>query len=128
MVQFGTLEVYETMAKMLNDDPEWLEKGKKITYTMVFEYRAPVDKSFFLKFVEGQVVDVREIASADAAPADFVISGDPDTWRAVLESRVSPTSAMTRGQLKVKGKMAVLLKNMSAFSHILDSMTKIEFS
>lgn len=126
-MQFGTVQIYEAMAEMLNADPEWAEKGKNITYTMVYEYRAPVDKSFFVRFDAGKVTDVRELSSADAEPADFVISGDPETWRAVLGGKTSPTAAMTRGQLKVKGKMSVLLKNMSAFSHILDSMTKIEF-
>lgn len=128
MVEFGTVQVYEAMADLLNADPEWADKGKNITYTMVYEYREPVGKAFLVRFDAGKIVDVRELPSADAEPADFVISGDPETWRAVLEKRTSPTAAMTRGQLKVQGKMSVLLKNMSAFSHILDSMTKIEFS
>lgn len=127
-MEFGTIQVYEAMAEMLNADPEWADKGKNITYTMIFEYRAPVDKSFLVRFDAGKVTDVRELSTPDEEPADFVISGDPENWRAVLEGRTSPTAAMTRGQLKVKGKMSVLLKNMSAFSHILDSMTKIEFN
>ena len=126
-MKFGTVQIYEAMAEMLNADPEWADKGKNITYTMVYEYRAPVDKSFLVRFDAGKVTEVRELATSDAEPADFVISGDPETWRAVLERKTSPTAAMTRGQLKVQGKMSVLLKNMAAFSHILDSMTKIEF-
>ena len=126
-MKFGTVQVYEAMAEMLNADPEWADKGKNITYTMIYDYRAPVDKSFLVRFDAGKVTEVRELSSADDEPADFVISGDPETWRAVLERKTSPTAAMTRGQLKVRGKMSVLLKNMSAFSHILDSMTKIEF-
>lgn len=125
-MQFGTIQMYEAMAGMLNADPEWADKGKNITYSMVFEFRAPVDKSFFVRFDAGKVTDVRELSSPDSEPADFVISGAPETWRAVLEGKTTPISALTRGQLKVEGKMSILLKNMSAFSHILDSMTKIE--
>lgn len=126
MPEFGTVAVYEEMAKLLNDDPEWLEKGKAITYSMIYDYGAPVNKAFFVRFEEGKVVDVRELPSADAELADFVISGSADVWRGVLEKKINPTAAMTRGQLKVKGKMTTLLKNMNAFGYVIDSMTKIE--
>jgi putative sterol carrier protein len=33
---------------------------------------------------------------------------------------------MAMGKLKVKGKQTFLLKNMSAFSHILDVMTRLD--
>ena len=126
MATFGTVEVYEEMAKLLNADPEWAEKGKAISYSMVYDYREPVDKAFYVKFDEGRITDVRELPSADAEPADFVISGAPDIWRGVLEKKINPTAALTRGQLKLKGKMSTLLKHMNAFGHIIDTMTKVE--
>lgn len=127
-VEFGTVKVYEEMANLLNNDPEWAEKGKAISYTMVYDYGSPVSKAFYVKFEEGRVTEVRELASADEAAADFVISGAPDVWRGVLTKTINPTAALTRGQLKVKGKMTTLLKHMNAFGHIIDSMTKIELA
>lgn len=126
MATFGTVEVYEEMARLLNTDPEWAEKGKAISYSMVYDYREPVSKAFYVKFDEGRVTEVRELASADAEPADFVISGTPDVWRGVLEKKINPTAALTRGQLKLKGKMSALLKHMNAFGHVIDTMTKVE--
>jgi putative sterol carrier protein len=125
-VEFGTVKVYEAMADLLNDDPEWAEKGKAISYTMIYDYSAPVSTAFFVRFEEGRIVDVRELPAADAEPADFVISGAPEVWRGVLDKSLNPTVALTRGQLKVKGKMTILLKNMSAFSYVIDAMTKVE--
>lgn len=125
-VEFGTVKVYEAMADLLNEDPEWAEKGKAISYSMIYDYGAPVSKAFFVRFEEGRVVDVRELAAADHEPADFIISGAPDVWRGVLDKSLNPTVALTRGQLKVKGKMTTLLKHMTAFSYVIDSMTKIE--
>lgn len=127
VVKFGTVQVYEEMANLLNNDPEWLEKGKQISYSMVYDYREPVGKTFFVQFDAGKVVEVKEIGSVEEEPADFVISGAPDVWRGVLEKSINPTAALTRGQLKLKGKMSVLLKNMEAFGYIIDSMTKIKF-
>ena len=125
-VEFGTVKVYEAMADLLNDDPEWAEKGKAISYSMIYDYGAPVSAAFFVRFSEGRIVDVRELPSADAEAADFVISGAPDVWRGVLDKSLNPTVALTRGQLKVKGKMTTLLKHMSAFSYVIDAMTKVE--
>jgi putative sterol carrier protein len=126
MATFGTIEVYEEMANLLNSDDDWAEIGKEITYTMVFEYGEPVNKLFFLRFDEGKVTDVREIASADEVSADFVLSSAPDTWRDLLEKKMNPTMAMARGKVKVKGNLALLMKHMKAFNHILDSMSAVE--
>jgi putative sterol carrier protein len=129
MAQFGTAEVYEEMARLLNADPEWTEKrGVKISYTMVYDYGAPIDKAFFVRFEEGKVTEVKELASRGDIAADFVIAGDGDVWRGVLTKAIDPTIALTRGQLKVQGKMSTLLKNMNAFKYIIDTMTEIELT
>ena len=126
MATFGTIEVYEQMAKLLNDDEQWAELGKPISYSMVYAYREPVDRVFYVRFEEGQVTDVRELASAEAEPADFVLTADPDVWRGVLEKRIKPAMALTTGKIKIKGNLATLMKHMKAFSHVLDVMTEVE--
>lgn len=128
-VKFGTVEFYQAMADALNEDPEWLEKGGgKITYDMVYNYEAPVEGSFFCRFVEGKVTDVRDATAEDVENAHFVISGSSDVWKGVFEGDINPTVAMTRGQLRVRGKMAQLLKNMKAFQHVIAVMGRIEFA
>jgi putative sterol carrier protein len=126
-VQFGTVDFYQAMADQLNSDPAWTEKGKKLSYSMVYDYGPPVDKLFYVVFDEGRVTQVREAADGDRDSADFVVSGPPDIWRGVFEKRLNPTAVLTRGQMKVKGKMTTLLKNMDAFSYVIDAMTKVDF-
>jgi hypothetical protein len=126
MAKFGTAEVYEEMGKLLNNDDEWLNKrGTKISYSMVYDYGEPIDKAFLTRFDAGRVTEVRELESRGDIDADFVISGSTDTWRGVLTKTVDPTVALTRGQLKVKGKMATLLKNMNAFKYVIEKMSQI---
>lgn len=128
MAKFGTIEVYEEMARLLNEDPEWAEKGKAITYTMIYAYGPPAGGTFFVRFEEGRVTEVREIDSPDSEPADFVLTGPSEVWRGIFDKTLNPTTALTRGQLKVKGKMTTLLKHMGAFSYVIDAMTKIELN
>ena len=123
---FGTVSLYEAMAGRLNVDPEWAELGSEITYTMIFWYEPPVEKAFYVAFEKGRVTEVAELEGHEARTADFVISGTPDAWKAVLRSETKPTVAMATGKLKVKGRQLTLLKHMGAFSHILNVMTELD--
>jgi putative sterol carrier protein len=70
---------------------------------------------------------VRNASPADVEAADFVISGSSDVWGGVFKKQINPTVALTRGQLRVRGKMSQLLKNMSAFQHVIVAMTRVDF-
>jgi putative sterol carrier protein len=128
MAKFGTIEVYQELANLLNEDSVWAEKGKDINHAMVFDYGDPISKAFFVRFEHGKLTDIRELPSADAEPADFVMSGAPDSWRGMLEGSLTPTAALTSGRLKCKGNMMKLLREMKAFSHIMGSMSSIELT
>jgi hypothetical protein len=124
--QLGTLPFYEEMARVLNSDPAWQEKGKSITCTMVHAYGPPLNRTFFTRFEEGQVTEVAELSADEQRAADFVISGPAENWNAVLQKQIKPTTAMTTGKLKVEGRQIYLLRNMAAFSHMLDLMTTLQ--
>jgi putative sterol carrier protein len=126
-VKLGTVDFYQAMADALNSDPEWAEKGKNLNYRMVYNYEAPIEGSFHAKFENGKVIEVRDATPQDAEEADFVISGSSDTWAGVFKKEINPTVALTRGQLRVRGKMSQLLKNMSAFQYVIVAMTQVEF-
>lgn len=126
-VKIGTVDFYHAMADQLNNDPEWAEKGKNLNYSMVYNFEAPIEGSFHARFADGKVIDVRDATPEDAEQADFVISGSSDTWAGVFKKEINPTIALTRGQLRVRGKMSQLLKNMSAFQYVIVAMTRVDF-
>lgn len=126
-VKLGTVEFYQAMADALNGDPVWADKGKNIDFDMAYKYEAPVEGQFFVSFEKGKVVDVRNASQEDLDKADFMISGSSDVWRGCFDGSINPTVAMTRGKLRVRGKMAQMLKNMPAFMYIQETMGKIEF-
>jgi putative sterol carrier protein len=126
-VKLGTVEFYEAMGEALNNDPVWAEKGKNIDFDMAYKYEAPVEGQFFVSFDQGKVVAVRDASQEDLDKADFMISGSSDVWRGCFDGSINPTVAMTRGKLRVRGKMAQMLKNMPAFMYIQETMGKIDF-
>ncbi|MFC3778470.1 SCP2 sterol-binding domain-containing protein [Mycolicibacterium holsaticum] len=126
-VKFGTLSFYEVMAEQLNNDLEWKDIGKNLSYAMVYNYEAPLEGSFYTKFDNGEVVEVREASPVDIENADFVISGSSDVWKDCFTDAINPTVAMTRGKLRVRGKMTQLLKNMAAFQYVITAMKRVDF-
>jgi putative sterol carrier protein len=126
-VKLGTVSFYEAMADQLNNDPDWVEKGKNLNYSMVYNFEAPLEGSFHARFQDGKVIDVRDATPADVETADFVISGSSDVWGGIFRKEINPTVALTRGQLRVRGKMSQLLKNMAAFQYVIVAMTRVDF-
>jgi putative sterol carrier protein len=122
---FGTVGFYQAMAEALNADPQWVEMATAITYTMIYRYDEPIDKTFFVRFDQGKVSEVEELAALNERPADFVITGKPDAWQAVLTKQIAPPAAMATGKLKVQGKQTVLLRHMKKFSYLIDKMTTL---
>ncbi|MCX2934418.1 SCP2 sterol-binding domain-containing protein [Mycobacterium sp. CVI_P3] len=123
---FGTLGFYVAMAEALNADPEWAERGKALEATMIYAYGEPINRYFYMRFEGGKVYDVTELSSLEERAAQFVVSGTGESWRAVMQKEVKPATAMATGKLKVKGKQTYLLKNMGAFTRILDVMTSLD--
>ncbi|MCW2800808.1 MAG: hypothetical protein JWQ70_2280 [Aeromicrobium sp.] len=126
-VKLGTVGFYQAMGEALNSDPAWVDKGKNISFNMAYKYEAPIEGQFYVEFDHGKVLEVREASQADLDGADFVISGSSDVWRGCFDGSINPTVAMTRGKLRVRGKMAQMLKNMPAFMYIQETMAGIEF-
>lgn len=126
-VKFATLSFYQAMAEQLNNDPEWKDIGKDLSYTMVYNYEAPVVGAFYTEFDHGKVVEVRDALPADVEDADFVITGSSDVWKGCFNDTINPTVAMSRGKLQVRGKMTKLLKNMAAFQYVITAMKRVDF-
>ena len=123
---FGTLSLYEAMAEALNDDPVWVDKGANITASMIYHFLPPIGRLFFLNFDHGKITDVAELTSEEERPSDYLISGSPEAWKALFQKELKPATAIATGKLKVRGKQTYLLKNMGAFSYILEVMTNLD--
>lgn len=128
MAEFGTIEVYEGLAELLNNDADWAELGKDVTCTFLFGYTEPVNADFFVRFEQGRVTDIKQV-DPDAGPeADYGLSASPETWRAILAKETSPMTALARGKIKLDGNVASLMKNQKPFGRILDTLTLVELT
>ena len=115
---FGTREVYDALADALNEDPKWLAKANVLNYTMTHVYTEPLNKTFTFRFEGGKLLDVRDVDGP--APADFVLSGTPETWERMLVAQtITPQIALVTRKIHVEGSMTTLLKHISVFNYLL---------
>ncbi|MBJ6370376.1 SCP2 sterol-binding domain-containing protein [Sedimentitalea arenosa] len=59
---------------------------------------------------EGSIVMTSEGARVSDDDADVTLSADADTFRAILEGDMNPTSAFMSGKLSVDGDMGMAMK------------------
>jgi putative sterol carrier protein len=55
------------------------------------------------------------------------VSGGVDTWRGIFDGKVNPTVALATGKMKLKGNKTRLLKNMAAFTYVIDTMKRLDY-
>jgi hypothetical protein len=129
MATLGTVGVYESMAELLNADPEWESLGGDIDCSMIHVYTEPVNKAFYMRFHDGKVTDVHEVADPEQMPADFVLTAKLDVWKRVYskvpKARASGFHlALSTGQIRFTGPyMVAYLKKVKAWEHLLDLMS-----
>ena len=122
---FGTREVYDALAQALNEDPKWLAKAQVLNYTMTHVYTEPLNKTFTFRFEGGKLLDVRDVDGP--APADFVLSGSPETWeRMLVLQTITPQIALVTRKIHVDGSMTTLLKHITVFNYLLAVLTGLE--
>ena len=63
---------------------------------------------------EGSVIVDSDGARADDGEADVTLTADAETFKAILEGDLNPTTAFMQGQLAVDGDMTVALRLGSA--------------
>jgi putative sterol carrier protein len=129
MATLGTIGVYEELARLLDDDPDWPTLSRELDYSMIHVYSAPIAKAFHIRFDRGQVTDVHEVPDVEVEKADFVLTGAPDVWKRVFskvpKARASAFHlALSTGQIRFTGPfMQTYLKQVKAWEHLLDVMS-----
>ena len=79
----------------------------------------------YLDLWHGECRQAAELADeADKSPG-FRLSGPLSAWKKVLLRKLDPIQGMMTGQLKVKGNMAILLKNVRAAKELLSCCTLV---
>lgn len=99
------------------------EKMKFVTSSMVTLYtNCPEgeDRAVYYRYREG-VIDEVSIHKGEAPEAEFLISGDYETFAKISRAEMGSRSALMSGKLKLKGNMVKAL----SLASVVDRMNKV---
>lgn len=129
-ILFGTDEWLDCFMERLNEDEKYSELAKDYEGALIFRcYADPKvheilakDRVFYFDPYKGAIREWRVVEAGDEAPAaKYELEGAYAAWKDVATGKVEIKKAvlMTR-QIKVKGKISDLVKNITAAERIIE--------
>jgi putative sterol carrier protein len=81
--------------------------------------------TLYMDLWHGKCRDAFEVTSGTDVKTAFVIRAPVANWKKVMTKKLDPIQAMMIGQLKLKGNMAMIMKNVRAAKELVESCTRI---
>ncbi len=80
----------------------------------------------YMDLWHGQCRDAFAVADEAAKSPVFRMTGPVATWKKVLTKKLDPIQALVTGQLKLKGNMVMVMKNVKAAKELVESCTRVD--
>ena len=79
----------------------------------------------YMDLWHGKCREAFEVTDESAKNPVFRLSAPVATWKKVLTKKLDPIQGMVTGQLKIKGNMAMIMKNVKAAKELVESCTRV---
>jgi putative sterol carrier protein len=81
--------------------------------------------TLYMDLWHGKCRDAFLVENESAKSPVFRMTAPAATWKKVLTKQLDPIVGMMTGQLKLKGNMAMVMKNVRAAKELVESCTRI---
>jgi putative sterol carrier protein len=129
-VRFGSDAWVQALHNELNTSKAYEDAAKNWEgdfYFVVNPEGAVKDPMFlYMDLWHGKSREAFVVKDADAKKPAFVMSGPYGKWKKVVLAQLDPIQALMTGQLKLKGNMVMVMKNVKAAQEIVRACTRIE--
>lgn len=86
------------------------------------------ERAVFLDLFEGSCREARSATETDRAAVPYILSGDFETWKQVLERELDPILALMTLKLKLaKGSLAALLPYVTAARELVATAAQVPY-
>jgi putative sterol carrier protein len=86
------------------------------------------ERSVFLDLFEGDCREARSANETDRAAVPYVLSGDFQSWKQVLEKDLDPILALMMGKLKLeKGSLAALIPYVTSARELVATAAQVPY-
>jgi putative sterol carrier protein len=129
-VQFGSPEWIQVLHNELNNSQAYEEAAKNWEgdFNFVVEPEGPVTETTYLymDLWHGKCRAAYVVTDPTEKKPAFVMSGKYGKWKKVVMAQLDPIQALMTGQLKLKGPMPMIMKNVKAAQEIVRACTRID--
>lgn len=134
-LMFGTEEWLDSFMERLNADPKYKELAENYEGALALRCFAnpsvheilAKDRVFYFDPYMGEIRSWRVLEPGEQVEVKYELSGDYPAWKEICSGRTDIKKAvlMTR-QIKVKGKISDLVKNITAAERIIQVLVEMQ--
>ena len=129
---FPSEEWIAQLKDQLNSSPSYAEAAKNwegdFYFTIDPDKTGPITetKYLYMDLWHGQCREAFLTADKSVKNPAFIMSGPYSNWKRVVTAKLDPLQCLMTGQLKLKGNMVMIMKNVKAAQEIVRACTRID--
>lgn len=129
-LKFGSEEWVKALGNELNTSQAYEDAAKtwEGDFYFVIDPEGVVTQPMYLymDLWHGKCRAAFVVTDKNAKNPAFVMSGKYSKWKLVVQAKLDPIQALMTGQLKLKGNMVMVMKNVKAAQEIVRACTRID--
>ncbi len=129
---FPSEEWIEELKRQLNTSPAYADAAKNWEGDFYFvvepEKNGPLAEPIrmYMDLWHGECRDAFVVKPHHTKAPAFVMSAPYSKWKRVVTAQLDPIQGLMTGQLKLKGNMVMVMKNVRAAQEIIKACTRID--
>jgi putative sterol carrier protein len=129
-IKFGSSEWVQALHNELNTSQAYADAAKNWEgdFYFIVEPESALQEPLclYMDLWHGKSREAFVAPDKSAKNPAFIMSGMYSKWEKVVTAQLDPIQALMTGQLKLKGPMAMVMKNVKAAQEIIKACTRIE--
>lgn len=131
-VPFPSQEWVEELEKQLNSSEAYADAAKNWEGDFYFvispdkENPSQETTYLYMDLWHGKCRSAQLVRNKDEKQPAFVMSGAYSKWQRVVTAQLDPIQGLMTGQLKLKGNMVMVMKNVKAAQEMVKACTRID--
>jgi putative sterol carrier protein len=128
--QFGSPEWIQALHDELNQSRAYADAAKdwEGDFYFIVDPEGPVSETtyMYMDLWHGKSRKAYLTQDPKAKTPAYIMSGKYGKWKKVVTGQLDPIQALMTGQLKLKGNMVMVMKNVKAAQEIVRACTRIK--
>jgi putative sterol carrier protein len=131
-IPFPSDEWVQALERELNSSEAYADAAKNWEGDFYFVIQPDKDNPtqettyLYMDLWHGKCREAYQVTDKDAKKPAFIMSGPYSKWKRVVTAQLDPIQGLMTQQLKLKGNMVMVMKNVKAAQEMVKACTRID--